>query len=99
MAGQQMELKTKANLLEIVNHLEHLIASLKEGTLCIKKNKETITLKPVEPVTFELEAHSKSEKGALREKLVIELKWTKNEAIAEDKETFSISSQESPEES
>jgi amphi-Trp domain-containing protein len=99
MAGQKMELKTTANLLEIVSHLEHLIASLKEGTLCIKKNEKTITLKPAEPVTFELEANSKPEKDALREKLVIELKWTKNEAIAEDKETFSISSQESPEES
>jgi len=83
------------NLVEIVNHLEHLVASLKEGTICIRKGEELITLKPCEPVTLELEAEVKLDKDALREKLSIELKWKKSEVKAEvDEGLFVISHQE-----
>jgi len=99
MASQNLKVKTTSSLLEIVKHLEHLVASLKEGTICIKKNEETITLKPTEPVTLELKAEAKLEKDALREKLFIELKWEKSEIIPENEGTFSISSQECSQES
>lgn len=94
MANQHLKVKSTLSSLEVVNHLEHLVASLKEGTICIRKGSESISLKPCEPVSLELEAEVKMDKDALREKLVIELKWKKSEATAEE-ETFVISHQES----
>ena len=98
MASQHFKVKATSSLLEIVNHLEHLIASLKEGTIVIKRNDETVILKPMDPVTLELEAEARLDKDALREKLIIELKWRKREMAPVEEGTFSISSQEcSPE--
>ena len=100
MASQHLKVKSTLNLLEIVNHLEHLVSSLKEGTICIRKGDKVITLKPCEPVTLELEAEVKLDKDALREKLSIELKWMKSEiAAAADEGAFVISHQDpSPDE-
>ena len=92
MESQHIKIKSSASLLETINHLERLIASLKEGTIFIQRNDESISLRPQDPVTFELEAESKLEKDSLREKLYIELKWKKMEAIPEAVETFVISS-------
>jgi amphi-Trp domain-containing protein len=95
MANQHLKVKSTLNLLEIVNHLEHLVSSLKEGTICIKKGEEVITLRPCEPVTLELEAEVKLDKEALREKLSIELKWKKSEpASVADEGLFVISHQD-----
>ena len=93
MANQHLKVKSTLSTLEVVNHLEHLVSSLKEGTICIRKGGETISLKPCEPVSLELEAEVKMDKEALREKLSIELKWKKSEA-APIEETFFISHQE-----
>lgn len=79
MASQRLKVKTKAGLVEIINHVEHLVRSLKEGQLCIRKNGEAITLKPQDPVMLGLEAETRLEKDSLREKLVIELRWTEGE--------------------
>jgi amphi-Trp domain-containing protein len=91
METKELKIKTTAGLLETVKQLENLIASLKEGTICIRKNDELIVLSPQEPVTFELEAEVKLEKYGLKEKLAIELKWRKEETPVEEHETFSIS--------
>ncbi len=91
MASQQLKVKSKVALVEVIKHLEHLVTSLKEGQLCIRKNDEVINLKPQDPVTFELEAEAKLEKDNLREKLVIELKWKKGEAAPMEGDSLSIS--------
>jgi amphi-Trp domain-containing protein len=91
MATKELKIKTTAGLLETVKQLENLIASLKEGTICIRKNDKVIVLSPQEPVALELAAEVKVEKSTLKEKLTIELKWRKEEAVVEEKETFSIS--------
>ncbi len=93
MATKELKIKTTAGLLETVKQLENLIASLKEGSICIKKNEDAIYLSPQEPVDLELEAEVKMEKYMLKEKLTIELKWKKEESVAKDKEVFSISSE------
>lgn len=90
MASQNLKIKSTAGLLELVRHMENLIASFKEGTICIRKGDESIILKPQEPVSLELEAEIKFDKETLREKLVIELKWKKKETALEEK-GFSIS--------
>ena len=79
MAGQHLKVQAKAGLVEVINYLEHLVKSLKEGQLCIRKNGEAITMKPQDPVMLDLEAEARLEKDSLREKLVIELKWKKDE--------------------
>ena len=79
MASQHLKVKTKAGLVEIIKHIEHLVSSLKEGQLCIRKNGEAITLKPQDPVMLGLEAETRLEKDSLREKLVIELRWKEGE--------------------
>jgi amphi-Trp domain-containing protein len=94
MASQHLKVKSTSNLLEIVNHLEHLVSSLKEGTIYIKKADKIITMSPCEPISFELEAEVKQDKDTLREELTIELKWKKKEAVVSDEETFVISHQE-----
>ena len=94
MSSQQLKVKSTLNLLEVVNHLEHLVASLKEGTVCIRKGEEVITLKPCESVTMELEVEVKQEKDGLREKLSLELKWEKREAAPAEDNLMVISSQE-----
>ena len=91
MASQHLKVKSKAAMCEIVQHLENLVASLKEGQICIRKNGETIILKPQDPIVLELEAEAKLEKEGLREKLLIELKWKKGEPAAEEGCAFSIS--------
>jgi len=93
MSNSNLKIKSTLNRLEVVNHLEQLVASLKAGTVCIQKGDKTVTLKPCDPVTFELEAEGKLEKDSLREKLSIELKWKKNEVVPEIDETFVISHQ------
>jgi len=91
MSNANLKIKSTLNCLEVVNHLEQLVASLKAGTVCIRKGDRTVTLNPCDPVTFELEAEGKMEKESLREKLSIELKWKKSEAMPDIEETFVIS--------
>jgi amphi-Trp domain-containing protein len=77
MATQHLKVKSKATLEEVINQLEHLVVSLKKGKLCICKSDEAITLKPQDPVAFDLAAEARLGKESLREKLIIELKWKK----------------------
>ena len=93
MAKKELKIKTTAGLQETVKQLENLIASMKEGNICIRKNDKVIVLSPQEPITLELAAEVKPEKSILKEKLTIELKWWKEEMAMQEKETFSISSE------
>jgi amphi-Trp domain-containing protein len=56
MGNSNLKIKSTLNRLEVVNHLEQLVASLKAGTVCIRKGEKAVTLTPCDPVTFELEA-------------------------------------------
>ena len=96
MAIQQMKVKSTLRLLEAVNHLEHLVASLKEGTICIRKGEEYVNLRPCEPVILDLEADVKLNKDTLREKLSFELRWEKSEKVPLKKGMFVISHQVTP---
>ncbi len=93
MATKELKIKTKAGLLETVKQLENLVASLKEGSICIRKNEDVIYLSPQEPVELELEAEVKLERNTLKEKLTVELKWKKEETAVREKEPFNISSE------
>ena len=90
MATQHLKVKSKATLGEVINQLEHLVASLKKGKLCIRKSDEVITLKPQDPVAFDLEAEARLGKESLREKLVIVLKWKKGGQTPMEGDSFTI---------
>ena len=90
MATQHLKVKSKATLGEVINQLEHLVASLKKGKLCIRKSDEVITLKPQDPVAFDLEAEARLGKESLREKLVIVLKWKKGGQAPMEGDSFTI---------
>jgi amphi-Trp domain-containing protein len=90
MASQRLKVKSKEALVEVIHHLERLVASLKEGRLCIRKNDESITLKPQDPVSLKIEAEAKLEKDSLQESFVIELKWKKGEQVPAEGDAFTI---------
>ncbi|HOG18536.1 MAG: hypothetical protein A4E73_02379 [Syntrophaceae bacterium PtaU1.Bin231] len=94
MASKHLKVKTTAGLLEVVRHLENLVAALKRGAVVIRKKGESITLSPGEPVSLDLESEIKLEKNTIKEKLVIELKWRKEEQELEPRESFSIAGEE-----
>jgi amphi-Trp domain-containing protein len=90
MANRHLTVKSKVGLIEVINHLEQLVISLKEGQLYIRKNGEAITLKPEDRVMLALEAEARLEKYSLREKLFIELKWKKGELSSMESDAFTI---------
>ncbi len=90
MATQHLKVKSKETLGNVINQLEHLVASLKKGRFCIRKNDEVVTLKPTDPVAFDLEAEARLGKESLREKLIIVLKWKKGEQAPLNGDRFTI---------
>ena len=46
MATQELRVKTKASLGEIITHLESLVACLKHGQICIRKGEKHIITYP-----------------------------------------------------
>jgi amphi-Trp domain-containing protein len=90
MSHQHLKVKTTSGLPEIIKHLECLIQSLKQGSISISTNRDAILLRPREPVTLEFEAEVKLEKYALREKMVLEMKWKKNEEPVRENVIFMI---------
>lgn len=90
MTTQHLKVKSKATLGDVISQLAHLVASLKKGKLCIRKNDEMIALKPQDPVALHLEAEADLGKESLREKLVIELKWKKGGKAPVKGDSFTI---------
>jgi len=90
MATKELKIKTTAGLLETVKQMENLITSLKEGTICIRKNDEVIFLKPQEPLNMELKAITKPDKYSVREKVTIKLTWDKSSDLLVKNDTFAI---------
>jgi amphi-Trp domain-containing protein len=98
MASQHLGVKSKATMSEVIGHLEHLVASLKEGQLCIRKNDKVITLKPQDPLLIEIEAETRFDKESLREKLVIRMKWRKGQPRPAEGDAYTITHGEAPSE-
>lgn len=96
MSNPNLKIKSTLNRLDVVNHLEQLVASLKAGSICIRKGDKMVMLTPCDPVMFELEAEGKVEKDGLREKLSIELKWKLSEEKPEETESSFVISAEPP---
>lgn len=93
MSNSNLKIKSSLSRMEVVNHLEQLVTSLKAGSICISRGEKSVMLAPCDPINFELEAEGKMEKDSIREKISIELKWNKSEVLPAIEETFVISHQ------
>ncbi|MBF0482023.1 MAG: amphi-Trp domain-containing protein [Desulfovibrionaceae bacterium] len=89
MSKCEMSLKGNVDFAGAIALLGDIVKSFKDKTVCIQKGGEFVTLNPVEPIAFEIEAQRK--KG--KQKLSIELSWFEETAIEAPGE-FTVSSKE-----
>jgi amphi-Trp domain-containing protein len=70
--------------------LDDLAKSIREGTVCVQRGDEFVTLNPGGRMEMELEAGQKKDK----QKLSIELSWRQLDVQEEETADFKISSKE-----
>ena len=76
MSKQYLKVKSIMGREDAVKYLEELLASLKKGGIIIARGRESISLRPQEPIRMEFEADVKQKKDAARrEKVTVALKW------------------------
>jgi amphi-Trp domain-containing protein len=97
MSHQHLKVKATSGLPQIIRHLECLIQSLKKGSISISTNRDDIFLKPHEPISLKLQTETKPGKDDIQEKLVIEMKWEKNEEPIRENVMFDIDHSCTPE--
>ena len=76
----EVSVKAHMELGKVVEYLEALIASLKEGTVYVEQGNNVIALVPADSMDVEIEATEK--KG--KQKFSMELAWRKNAVKPED---------------
>lgn len=86
----EVRIKTNMGADRVADFLQDLVNSFKEGTVCIEKGTEFVTLKPGKDIAVEIGAAYKKDK----QKLHIELSWLQLEHGAETVSEFRISAQE-----
>ncbi len=86
MNRQKVSFKGKIELEKVVSYLEKIIDGFSEGTIYLSNEKKSAILKPISPISIEIEASTKEKK----EKIEITLSWSDGtkEEIAEP--AFSI---------
>lgn len=70
--------------------LDDLVKSIREGTVCVQRGEEFVTLNPGGRIELELEAGQKKDK----QKFSIEMSWRQLDIEEEESADFKISSQE-----
>jgi amphi-Trp domain-containing protein len=89
MSKCEMNLKGNVDFTAAIALLGDIVKSFKDKTVCIQKGGEFVTLKPTEPIAFEIAAQRK--KG--KQKLSIELSWFEEMSVEAPTE-FKVSSKE-----
>jgi amphi-Trp domain-containing protein len=85
MSKNGIALKGHLDRKDLTCLLDDVVQGFKDGTVCIRKGNEFLTLKPTEPLEFEIEAEVK--KG--KEKLVLELMWgNETDSVHSDEHGF-----------
>lgn len=86
------EIKIKQTLepADVAKILKDLLASFDEGTICLEKGEEFVTLRPGNMIDLEIEAELKKDK----QKLSVELCWRQSEPKKKDAADIRISSRE-----
>jgi amphi-Trp domain-containing protein len=70
--------------------LDDLVKSIREGTVCVQRGEEFVTLNPGGRIELELEAGQKKDK----QKFSIEMSWRQLDIEEEESADFKISSRE-----
>lgn len=88
--SNKIKVKMEGKLDQIVNYLDDIVNSLKQGKVVVQQGEEFVSLEPAENVFFEVEA--KQKKG--KEKISFELEWSKIQVEEVQEEGFAITSEE-----
>lgn len=89
MSKKEVKLKGVMEISQVVTYLEDLVASLKEGKICVRQGEQFVTLCPDQRVDVEVKASAK--KG--KEKFEMEMSWYQ-ESVEEEPQAMHISSEE-----
>jgi amphi-Trp domain-containing protein len=68
---KEIAFEGKVELQKVIEYLEQLVASLKDGKVVVEKGREFLVLEPSEIVEIEVEAEQKKDE----EKFSLELEW------------------------
>ena len=90
MKKNEVQIKKSLGAEAAAGMLEELAASLRQGTVCVEKGSEFVTLKTAEIMDLELRAALKKNKS----KLEIELSWRDIVPVDQVETVFKISSEE-----
>ena len=69
--SKKIAVKASLDLNQTIGYLEEVINCLREGTLCVQKADDFVTLKPQNDIMLTIEAAQKKDK----ESLEIEMRW------------------------
>lgn len=94
MSKKEFSFRTEISLKEAAARIEEIAATLREGTVCLRKGGESVVLEPGYRVALEIEAGAKKEKA----RLSINLSWLLEEVGQEGREELWIGSQPPQEE-
>lgn len=89
MGKKTINVKMVTDVKRVSSFLDDLVSSIKDGTVCVQKGSDFVTLTPMNDIEVEVEAKQKKNK----ESLILELSWkTKDENADESIDIFKISS-------
>lgn len=90
MPKQEITYKTRLTTQQVVAHLEDLVASLKEGSVCVRVAKDSLVLGLDEamPLEFTMNVAKKKDKN----RISLEVSWREIEPEEEEPEVMLISS-------
>lgn len=86
----EVKIKRTMEAEALADVLDDLVKSFREGTVCVEKGEEFVTLNPGGRIEMEMEAGQK--KG--KQKFSMELNWRQVDVQEEEAADFKISSQE-----
>jgi amphi-Trp domain-containing protein len=86
----EIKIKQTMELGTVNDILKDLVKSFEEGTVCLEKGREFVTLRPGKVIEVEIEAETKKDK----QKLNVELSWRQLEPEEEELPAIKISSEE-----
>ncbi|HEB72635.1 MAG TPA: amphi-Trp domain-containing protein [Nitrospirae bacterium] len=89
MGKRTINVKMVTDVDRVANFLSDLVSSIKDGTVCVQKGADFVTLTPMNDIEVEVEAKQKKNK----ESLILELSWkTRDDNADESIDIFKISS-------
>jgi amphi-Trp domain-containing protein len=77
---QEVSLKTKAELGQVINYLKEVVGCLEAGTLCLQNGSHGIVLKPGQTVEVDMGGSQKGDKEGFH----LKVSWLRTETADEE---------------